>query len=199
MELECKSEYSIACYEEAEEYDFPYRSMERVFYSRMWWLWVIQGILYVGVVVAYFMVRGKELAYAIYIPVDVLLTVSLAAYYYWTYRAEKKKEEEMAKMGAIVMEKFKGGLGKSIKALNEPDDPDAAEQAKMLTEQSARTEESDLEFAKQLYKANMKFSLGSDTYAMAFKALHWKSARSLKLNPGEVLNAFHSAVIVTAI
>ena len=66
----------------------------------MWWLWVIQGILYVGVVVAYFMVRGAELAYAIYIPVDVLLTVSLAAYYYWTYLAEKKKEEEIGKMRA---------------------------------------------------------------------------------------------------
>ena len=80
----------------------------------MWWLWVIQGMLYVGVLVAYFMIKGKELVYAIYIPVDVLLTASLAAYYYSTYRAEKKKEEEMAKLGAVIMEKFTFGLNKKI-------------------------------------------------------------------------------------
>ena len=34
---------------------------------------------------------------------------------------------------------------------------------------------------------------------MAFKALHWKSAKTLKLNSAEVLNAFHSALIVAAI
>ena len=34
---------------------------------------------------------------------------------------------------------------------------------------------------------------------MAFKALHWGSAQHLKLNAAEVLNAFHSSVIVTCI
>ena len=88
--------------------------MERVFYSRMWWLWVMQGIMYVGVFVAYFMIRGKELVYAMYIPVDGLLTAGLAAYYCWTYRTEKKKEEEMDKVGTVIMEKFAHGLNRKI-------------------------------------------------------------------------------------
>ena len=41
--------------------------------------------------------------------------------------------------------------------------------------------------------------LGKDTYAMAFKALHWESGQQMNLSQHEVLTAFHSCVIVTAI
>ena len=96
------------------------------------------------------------------------------------------------------MEKFAVGFSKKVAELP-LNTPDEAEQARMLTEQSTRTEESNREYAKQLHKRSLHFTLGADTYAMAFKALHWKSAQSLNLNPSEVLDAFHSAVIVTSI
>lgn len=42
-------------------------------------------------------------------------------------------------------------------------------------------------------------TMRKDTYAMAFKALHWESALQIKLSPFEVHNAFHAAVMVTFI
>jgi len=71
----------------------PYRFMKRQFYGKMWWLWIVQAVLYCAVGVVYFMVPGKELVYAIYIPLDVMLTICLGAFYYSTYRAEKRREE----------------------------------------------------------------------------------------------------------
>ena len=40
------------------------------------------------------------------------------------------------------------------------------------------------------------FKLNKDTYAMAFKALHWETQESMGLQQTEISNAFHAATIV---
>ena len=40
------------------------------------------------------------------------------------------------------------------------------------------------------------FNLGGDTYAQAFKALHWESAQQMNLSVSEVMTAFHSMIMV---
>ena len=45
----------------------------------------------------------------------------------------------------------------------------------------------------------VEFKLGGDTYAMAYKALHWESAQAMNLSQNEILNAYHSSAIVTCI
>lgn len=70
-----------------------YRFFKRRFHIDLWWLWVVQAVLYVGVIAAYAIIPGKEIVYAIYIPLDILLTMSLAFFYYLTYIDTKKEEE----------------------------------------------------------------------------------------------------------
>ena len=44
------------------------------------WLIVLKILVFAGVIVCYFVFRGPELAYAIYIPLDILLELVLLAY-----------------------------------------------------------------------------------------------------------------------
>lgn len=60
-------------------------------------------------------------------------------------------------------------------------------------------QEVDREYCAVIHDQGKTFNLGKDTYAMAFKALHWASSKGLKLSEVEVLNAFHSCMIVTFI
>ena len=52
--------------------------------SRMW-VWILNLIVYVGVVITYFLVPGHEIIYSMYIPLDVLLNISKAIYYFYCY------------------------------------------------------------------------------------------------------------------
>ena len=62
--------------------EWSYRPMNRVFYSKMWWVWIIQALAYVVVVTLYLSRDGKEIAFAIYIPVDCVLFLGMASYYF---------------------------------------------------------------------------------------------------------------------
>ena len=88
----------------------PYRFLKRQFYGKMWWLWIVQAVLYCAVGAYYYMVPGKELVYAIYIPLDIVLTISLAAFYYSTYREEKRREEIDEKMKEMIQDKLSAGV-----------------------------------------------------------------------------------------
>ena len=57
----------------------------------------------------------------------------------------------------------------------------------------------DKELSKVLYEEEQEFGLGNDTYAMAFKALHWDVAAQLDLSPTDVWNAYHAALFVAGI
>ena len=60
--------------------------MKRVFYHKMWWVWIVQAIAYVVVITLYFKQNGSELVFALYIPVDILLFLSMAAYYFLSWK-----------------------------------------------------------------------------------------------------------------
>ena len=66
--------------------DWEYRPMTMVFYSRMYWLWYVQAVGYVAVMILYFTLKGKEIAFAIYIPVDFLVFLGMAAYYVYQWK-----------------------------------------------------------------------------------------------------------------
>ena len=92
----------------------PYRFLKRQFYGKMWWLWIVQAVLYCAVGAYYYMVPGKELVYAIYIPLDIVLTISLAAFYYSTYREEKRREEIDEKMKEMIQDKLSAGVARLV-------------------------------------------------------------------------------------
>ena len=58
-------------------------------------MWILQSVAYVAVLVLYCITDGKEIAYAIYIPVDFVLFIGMGAYYFTQKKvAEEKKEDE---------------------------------------------------------------------------------------------------------
>ena len=76
--------------------DAHYVWMEMRFNSTRMWMWIVNFVVYVGIIVAYFCVDGHELIYNMYVPLDILFNVSKAAFYFYYYmqdRQEKQKEE----------------------------------------------------------------------------------------------------------
>ena len=64
------------------KHQWDYRPVQRRFYDDRWWVWILQAISYIVVVTLYFTTDGFEIAYAIYIPVDFVLFVGMAAFYF---------------------------------------------------------------------------------------------------------------------
>jgi len=60
--------------------------MEREFDHKKWWLFVVQAVVYVVIAYLYFTIPGKELAYAIYIPLDFALSLCMVAFYIYYYK-----------------------------------------------------------------------------------------------------------------
>lgn len=102
-------------------------------------------------------------------------------------------------MKELIQEKLATGLAGLLKSGASNQDDDAIHAAKYEAQALKNDNDANTEYCEVLYKQGNKFSLGKDTYALAFKALHWKSAKKLKLQANEVLNAFHSSIIVSCI
>ena len=64
-----------------EQDEHEYKPMTHAFYSKCWWLWLVQAVAYIVVISLYFVQDGKEIVFAIYIPVDCLLFVGMALFY----------------------------------------------------------------------------------------------------------------------
>ena len=74
------------------EEDFPYKPYEREFYTGRWWVWLIQALSYIGIAYFYFATDGTELAYAVYIPLDFAIFVSMTMFFGYYYYQDKRKK-----------------------------------------------------------------------------------------------------------
>lgn len=65
---------------------------------------------YVVVLVLYCITDGKEIAFAVYIPVDFVLFIGMAAFYFvqWKVSMEKREDEDMKKK--LILDKTKTGI-----------------------------------------------------------------------------------------
>ena len=94
--------------------NFPYKPFEREFYFGRWWVWLIQALSYIGIGYFYFTIEGKELAYAVYIPLDFAIFIAMSAfwtYYYYQDKRKKRLDEELKQM---IEEKLKTNLAANI-------------------------------------------------------------------------------------
>ena len=78
--------------------------MVRKFNSEYMWVWIINLLVYIGVIIAYFLVDGHESIYKMYIPLDILLNVSKALYYFMTYWMNKREEQKEAELRKLILE-----------------------------------------------------------------------------------------------
>lgn len=72
--------------------------MQPVFNEKRLWVWIVNLIAYIAVVTTYFCVDGHEIIYSMYLPLDMMLNVSKAIYFFsvfWVDRREKQRQEEL--------------------------------------------------------------------------------------------------------
>ena len=67
-----------------------YKHVTREFINMPIWIIVVKTIAYIGIIAAYFVIWGKELDYAMYIPLDIILEITMMIY--------RKVEEYLNKM-----------------------------------------------------------------------------------------------------
>ena len=68
-----------------------YIKLEREFNTDHQWVWYIHALLTASVFIWYCVTSGRELLYALYIPLDILLNVSLVVFFWYErYKAKVK-------------------------------------------------------------------------------------------------------------
>ena len=79
-----------------------YQRQERHFSLDCRWTWYIHGILTLVSIIMYWRVSGMELVYALYIPLDIMLNISLVVFFWYEYYKDvtklKTKQEKQKKM-----------------------------------------------------------------------------------------------------
>ena len=84
--------------EPAEENKEHYQRLVRVFNLDCRWTWYIHGSLTLVSIIWYWRCKGKELLYAIYIPLDILLNIAVVSFFWLEYfRLKAKKKRKMEK------------------------------------------------------------------------------------------------------
>ena len=104
-------------------------------------------------------------------------------------------------MRELIKEKTKAGVSNLMTSIRTKTYSIQAEHEVKLASQvlgEARVVREQGDGDKKLSK-NPVFKVNKDTYAMAFRALHWETQHDMCLQTGEISNAFHSAVIVFVI
>lgn len=97
-----------------EDGEHHYVWMTQRFNEERMWVWVVNLIAYIAVITTYFCVDGHELIYSIYLPLDVMLNICKAIYFfsfYWLNKREKTKEKELQK---ALQEGIQGALAAGI-------------------------------------------------------------------------------------
>ena len=79
-----------------------YIKLEREFNTDHQWVWYIHALLTASVFIWYCVTSGRELLYALYIPLDILLNVSLVVFFWYErYKAKVKKDKMKKKMDLV--------------------------------------------------------------------------------------------------
>lgn len=62
-----------------------YKEMKRVFDMSCQWIWILHTIVTIGCLVAFLLIDGNEIFYALYIPLDLLLCLGKFAFFWINY------------------------------------------------------------------------------------------------------------------
>ena len=164
--------------------------MQAKFNEERLWVWIVNLVAYIAVVTTYFCVDGHEIIYSMYLPLDMMLNVSKAAYFFtifWLDRREKAKQEELQK---VLKEGVDNALKTGIAAMmrRTSQNPDSSEQQEPVDpKKQKRVEQMKLKYEAEIISQKKKqrlldeveekdkeLDLDDDTYTMAFRALNWE-------------------------
>ena len=196
--------------------------MKRHFEMDLYLVQILQNVVVLGCFIAYMVIHGKEIMFALYIPLDILFSMSTTAFFWYNYYLDKKiKEDEERLRNRLQRRETRIQLKKSQVAegllpvededkLNSSQDSFNSEstlqtgafrrqstvQLKLQKTQDERKLAQDDKFLKEIVEKDTKLGLGNDTYAMAFKAFNWEVMRELDLDMEDVHNSYHAAMFV---
>ena len=68
--------------------------MVKRFNSDRMWIWIVNVCVYAAITTTYFCIDGHEIIYSMYIPLDILLNLSKACYYFWFWFADRRDKEK---------------------------------------------------------------------------------------------------------
>lgn len=86
--------------------------MEQRFNDKRMWVWIVNFLVYVGVIAVFFTISGHEIIFCMYLPLDLLMNVSKAGYYFMHYFKDKREKERDEQLKEIL----KNELEKKVKA-----------------------------------------------------------------------------------
>jgi len=66
-----------------------YKPMKRVFVTGHRWLWVLSSVVSIGCFIAFLMLNGSELVYALYIPLDFFFNIAKTLFFWWYFYMDK--------------------------------------------------------------------------------------------------------------
>jgi len=97
-----------------DDFKHHYVWMQPKFSDERLWVWIVNLVAYIAVVTTYFCVDGHEIIYSMYLPLDVMLNVSKAAFFFSMFwldrRAERKSKELQDVLKAGIDEALKTGI-----------------------------------------------------------------------------------------
>ena len=59
---------------------------------------MIQAVSYIGITIAYVRIHGSELAYAVYIPLDLAIFIAMTAFYVYYYYQDLRQKRMTEKL-----------------------------------------------------------------------------------------------------
>ena len=85
--------------------------MQAKFSEDRLWVWIVNLIAYIAVVTTYFCVDGHEIIYSMYLPLDVMLNASKAAYFFSMFWVERRNEAKRKELQDVL----KAGIDEALK------------------------------------------------------------------------------------
>ena len=85
--------------------------MVKRFNSDRMWIWVVNAVVYAAIVTTYFCIDGHEIIYSMYIPLDILLNLSKALFYFFHYWRDWKEGKRQEELKVELQKKIKQKIG----------------------------------------------------------------------------------------
>ena len=76
--------------------------MQQYFNNDRSWLWIVNAIVYIAVIIIYFCVDGRELVYSMYLPLDAILNLAKAIYYFASQLKDKRERAKQAELARLL-------------------------------------------------------------------------------------------------
>ena len=78
------------------------------------WIWIVNVCVYAAIITTYFCIDGHEIIYSMYIPLDILLNVSKALFYFFHWNRDRKEKLKQDELKNELQKKIKSKLAQQL-------------------------------------------------------------------------------------